>query len=83
MSRSDRRRAARDAWSSEQIARAARFTAVMFVGAPEMYDKRWASSLEEARQTRDVMAKEYDGLNYGRRCLIYAVTPDDLTILVE
>lgn len=71
------------AWELEQIAKATKFTAIMFLGRGK-FDKRWASSLEEAYQHRTNMLREYEGINYGRKVLIYAVTPGiELSILVE
>ncbi|MDE2426305.1 MAG: hypothetical protein KGO96_10415 [Elusimicrobia bacterium] len=72
-------------WTEEQISRADRFTVVMFVGlADGLYDKRWTSSLREARLVRRDMLAEYGDTNYRRRPMIYAVVPPiDLTIFVE
>lgn len=70
-------------WEAEQIAKASLFTSVMWRGWPEGHDRREASSLEEARALRDAMITEYGITNFGRRPIIYAVTPDNVTVLVE
>lgn len=71
-------------WTAQQIARSSRFTACMFVGHPNRYEKRWASSLEEARTLRAEMEKEYQRDPNRRPILIYAVTDgDNLSIHVE
>ena len=77
------RRAHREAWIAEQIQASSYFTAVMFLGYPEGYDRREATSLEEARNIREQMMREYEGTNYGRGVMIYAVTPNGLSVHVE
>lgn len=77
-------KAQREAWAAEQIARADRYTVVMFRGFPDGHDKRWAASLREARRIRRAMLAEYADTNYRRRPIIYAVVPPyDITIHVE
>ncbi len=74
----------REAWTARQIASAVSYTAVMFLGFPDGYDRREASSLEEARAIRSEMLTEYEGKNYGRGVMIYAITPGyAMTIHVE
>jgi hypothetical protein len=70
------------AWEKQQLSRAIKFTACMFIG--QGFDVREASSLEEARILKRTMMDEYANLNYGRGVMIYAITKgDNLTIFVE
>lgn len=71
------------AWQAEQVAKADKFTIVMFLGHPAGYDVRESASLDDARARRADMLAEYAGTNYGRTAVIYAVTPDNVTVLVE
>lgn len=70
-------------WAEEQIAKAEYFTAVMFLGYPAGRDRREAPTLEGARALRQTMLEEYSDLNYGRKVVIYAVTRDNVTVMVE
>lgn len=72
-----------DAWRAYHIARAVRFSVVMFVGRPKFYDTRYADSLAAARDIRRCVLEEYGTSNYGRGAIIYAITPEELTIFVE
>jgi hypothetical protein len=71
------------AWTQNQIAKAVSFTAVMYRGFPEGPDVRRADTLEGARALKVQMLAEYEGKNYGRGVMIYAVTKTDMTIHVE
>lgn len=70
-------------WAADQIAKAAGFTAVTFLGYPAGYDRREAATLEEARATKQAMLAEYGAINYSRGIVIYAVTSDNVTVFVE
>ncbi len=83
MSSSAKKKARREAWAAEQIATATSFTAVMFLGYPEGHDRREAASLDEARAHRQRMLAEYEGKNYGRGVMIYALTPNGMSVHVE
>lgn len=83
MSRAQRKRNA-EKWADEQIAKADRFSVVLFVGAPQLYDKRWTSSLADARCLKRRMITEYGNTNSGRQPMIYAIVPpNDITVFVE
>ncbi len=69
-------------WADDYAARSKTFVACMFLGVGK-YDKRKADSLEGARQHATDMLSEYDGVNYKRGVLIYAVTPDNLSVHVD
>lgn len=71
------------AWTAQQLARCSRYTACMFLGSGR-FDKRWASSLEEARGIRTQMEQEYANDPHRRPIMIYGVTDgDNLSIHVE
>lgn len=61
-----------DAWAAREIARAAHFTVCRFRGRGD-YDTRRFATLAEARA-------EAEG---DRRAMIYAVTPEGITVHVE
>ncbi len=70
----------RTEYDALQVERAAYFTAVLFIGRGQ-YERREASSLEGARSlARTELAPLSD---YGQRPLIYAVSPEGLTIHIE
>ena len=71
-----------DAWRDNYVARSTLFVACMFLGQGR-YDKRAAPTLREARRIKQQMLKEYGDTNARRGVLIYAITPDNLSILVE
>lgn len=71
------------AWIAEQLENAVRFTAVMYRGWPEGFDRREAKTVEEIRVIRDQMLAEYEGKNYGRGVLVYAITHNGMTVHVE
>lgn len=73
----------REAWIKEQLENAVSFTAVMYRGWPEGFDRREAKTVEEIRKVRDQMVAEYEGKNYGRGVLIYALTENGMTVHVE
>jgi len=75
-------KAPHEKWVADYVARAPNFVCCMFLGRGE-FDKRWCKSLKEARRIKAVMLAEYEGKNYGRGVLIYAVTHDNLSIVVE
>jgi hypothetical protein len=76
-------------WAVDIAAHAVSFVVCMFVGRDNpfqimgMYDKRIASDIEEARQLRIEMEAEYEGRNGGRRALIYALTSNNQSVVVE
>jgi hypothetical protein len=67
----------RTAYDAQQIARASYFTAVLFLGRGR-YDRRTAATLSEIRDAAKTMSDEF-----GRRAMIYAVSPEGLTIPVS
>ncbi len=69
-------------WIVARIAASTQFTVCMFLGSG-LFDRREARSLDEAKEIQQQMHYEYSGKNYGRSALIYAITPDYLTIHVE
>ena len=73
----------REAWIAEQLQNAVSFTAVMYRGWPEGFDKREAETVEGIRAIRDQMVAEYAGKNYGRGVLVYACTRNGMTVHVE
>lgn len=76
-------KARRDEWTAQQIAKAVKFTASMFIGLPSRYDTREAETLAEARTIARDMLEAYAGTNYGRGVMLYAITPTNMTIHVE
>lgn len=83
MTRAEKNKLRHQAFATELLLRATRYSACMFVGSGR-YDVRWADTLEGARQNRDELLAEYAGTNFGRGVVIYGVTsPDNLSIFVE
>jgi hypothetical protein len=76
----------RRAWELEEIAKATKFSACMYMslrpGGLGAYDRRFASTLEEAREHAKQILREV-GWNYGRRVMIYALTPTQMSLFVE
>lgn len=64
--------------AAEAIASAAYFCVNWFLGRAK-YEKETYSSLAAARAARDARGADI----YGRRGMIYAVTPANLTVFVE
>lgn len=67
----------RASYDAQQIARAAYFTAVLFQGRGR-YDRREAATLPEIRAIAGGMSDEF-----GRRAMIYAVTPEGRSIPID
>jgi hypothetical protein len=67
----------RAAYDAQQIERAAYFTAVLFLGRGQ-YAREERGSLPLAREAAQKLEAWY-----GRRALVYAVTPEGLTIAVD
>jgi len=71
-----------EAWAEKYTARSTKFVACMFLGVGR-YDKREADTLKQARVIRARMLEEYGETNYGRGVMIYAITPDNLSVFIE
>ncbi len=82
MKASKRNTERRETWTAEYVARSKRFQACMFLGVGK-YDRRESDTLEGARAHREAMLSEWAGKNYGRGVVIYAITPNHLSIFVE
>lgn len=64
----------------EQIASAISFTAHLRVGPHEKYTTRDIETASEAFAEADRLTSEHS--HYGRRALVYAITPQDYTVPV-
>lgn len=73
----------REAWVVEQLENAVEFSAVMYRGWPEGFDTRRAETLDDIKKIRDQMVVEYEGKNYGRGVLVYAITHNGMTVHIE
>lgn len=77
MTKKERLKSRIEAWRAFHIGRSQTFVVCMFLGHGQ-YDKREASSLQKARTIRRRMIREYA----SERVMIYAVTPDGVSIPV-
>lgn len=67
-------------WTKQQVALAKGFTACLYLGYGK-YDRRESATLEEARQHRETMNKEY---KTHQKVMIYAITGGvEQTVFIE